>query len=59
MPGPSLQDSGPLPDSPGETEAAWLDAQLKAWFEAMLKAPVPFYLMRQLERLQGPEDDKR
>ncbi len=51
MPGPSLQDTGPSAETLGEAEAAALDAQLKAWFEAMLRAPVPAYLMRQVERL--------
>jgi len=54
MPGPSLQDTGPLE----EPEGAALDAQLKAWFDAMLQAPVPAYLLRHVERLNGEGGDE-
>jgi hypothetical protein len=52
MPGPSLQDIGTTPETLGEAEAAAVDAQLKAWFDAMLRAPVPAYLMRHVGEAQ-------
>ncbi len=55
MPGPSLQDTGPVE----EPEAASVDAQLKAWFDAMLQAPVPAYLLRHVDTLPGGSDEDR
>ena len=55
MPGPSLQDTGPAE----EAEAGSIDAQLKAWFDALLAAPVPAYLLRHAERLAAGDDEER
>jgi hypothetical protein len=59
MPGPSLQDIGPTPENLGEAEAAAVDAQLKAWFDAMLRAPVPAYLMRHVEKLSDKPGSRK
>lgn len=52
MPGPSLRDLEPV----DEDRQRSLDAQLKAWFDALLKAPLPPYLIRHVEKLSGERD---
>jgi len=48
-----LRDAGPPEKLPAET----LEDQLKAWFDLLLRAPVPPYLLRRVDELQRPRED--
>ena len=55
MSGPSLKDHAAV----DQEQQRSLDAQLKAWFDALLKAPLPPYLIRHVEKLSGEREPER
>lgn len=51
MPDPSPRDAAPVP----ARQRPSVDAQLKAWFDVMLQAPIPPALLRHVEALDRPK----